>query len=933
MKFGPAVLGRGVVLGPDQKVPDEFSGAPVVSVDDESLRAPSQTVARLHGQWVRREPVVVRLQVGAAALKTASREVEEREPWVVGTSFLFDRQRLHFLVWNNNWDMRNGEPIWWWAKKAIALGASADASADVVLPDGRAVYCDGGPAMPMPLTVLPYAAIENKSLRVLESGASADALAPDQREAVEHAGGAARIIAPAGSGKTRVLTERLRHVLSDWNVDPSTVCAVAYNTRAAAELTERTAGLPAHIRTLNSLALAIVNGTGGFARSALESRPREVIGERDVRSILQGIVTVPRRTNTDPMASWIEALSAVRLGLRAPATTEEDWGDLTDFPLAFEQYRAYLNGRSLLDFDEQIYRAIEILLRDPDARATAQRRCRMLLVDEFQDLTPAHLLMLRILASPALDVFGVGDDDQVIYGYAGADPDFLVAFDKWFPGAGHHALEVNYRCPPAVVTAAANTLTRNAVRVAKQIRSHPERTASETDLAIVRVPAKHLTETATETISEWIREGCTPSSIAVLTRVNVTLLPVQVLLGEAGIEHSSPVDESVLERTGMRTALAYLRIGLSPDSILHSDIVDTVRRPSRKIARNVVEMMTKRPRTSLESLRNLSLSLTGNDGDRVGDYVSDLHAVVGALLTGGTEAALATIRDEIGLGETMDTLDGSRSQVDRSAHGDDLAALAGVAHLHPEPKTFEPWLRSVLGKRTEGGSGIELSTVHRVKGREWNRVIVFDASAELMPHRLSNDLPEERRVFHVALTRCRERVVVIADAAKPSRFISEMAAPGKPEAVMRPERAAEREQKPPSATNVRAELGMAVSIAGGHEGTIVSLDDAGVLVSIGSAKTRVQFGTSVRVAGKQQSLAAPRAEGAERIFQALREWRASTARELKLPPYTVLHDSHLEGIAQAAPSTLNELSRCKGIGGTKLERWGDEILAVVDPAR
>ena len=98
---------------------------------------------------------------------------------------------------------------------------------------------------------------------------------------------------------------------------------------------------------------------------------------------------------------------------------------------------------------------------------------RVLLVDEFQDLTPAHVLMLRLLAAPALDVFGVGDDDQVIYGYAGADPDYLVRFADWFPGAQSHALEVNYRCPPIVVTAASNMLTRNGVRVPKTITAAP----------------------------------------------------------------------------------------------------------------------------------------------------------------------------------------------------------------------------------------------------------------------------------------------------------------------------------------------------------------------------------------------------------------------------------------------------------------------------
>ena len=99
---------------------------------------------------------------------------------------------------------------------------------------------------------------------------------------------------------------------------------------------------------------------------------------------------------------------------------------------------------------EQIYRALELLLTRPDIRRRAQRAGTHLLVDEFQDLTPAFLLLVRLVAGPPLQVFGVGDDDQTIYSYAGASPDHLVDFDRWFPGAAHHALEVNYRCPPEV---------------------------------------------------------------------------------------------------------------------------------------------------------------------------------------------------------------------------------------------------------------------------------------------------------------------------------------------------------------------------------------------------------------------------------------------------------------------------------------------------
>ena len=170
-----------------------------------------------------------------------------------------------------------------------------------------------------------------------------------------------------------------------------------------------------------------------------------------------------------------------------------------------------------MDFDEQIYLAIEILLGDPEARAAVQARCRHLLVDEFQDLNPAHLLLIRLISAPGYDCFGVGDDDQVIYGYTGATPEYLIDYERYFPGAASHALTVNYRCPPAIVGAAGHLLSYNARRVPKQITTPPERTddvgpldeplAGSGPLAVLEVPPEEQAGTAVSVIGAWRRAG------------------------------------------------------------------------------------------------------------------------------------------------------------------------------------------------------------------------------------------------------------------------------------------------------------------------------------------------------------------------------------------------------------------------------------------
>jgi DNA helicase-2/ATP-dependent DNA helicase PcrA len=162
-------------------------------------------------------------------------------------------------------------------------------------------------------------------------------------------------------------------------------------------------------------------------------------------------------------------------------------GDLEGFAIFFPHYRQYLAEHNQVDFDEQIYLAIEVLLRDPRVRLAAEQCAEVLLVDEYQNLTPAHMLLLRLLAGPSLSIFGVGDDDQTIYGFSGATPEWLVRFEDHVPEAVHHALEVNYRCPAPVITAAFNLLSRNRVRVPKEIRPGPNNVRSAGSFAVAKV--------------------------------------------------------------------------------------------------------------------------------------------------------------------------------------------------------------------------------------------------------------------------------------------------------------------------------------------------------------------------------------------------------------------------------------------------------------
>jgi DNA helicase II / ATP-dependent DNA helicase PcrA len=1029
---GPAALGRGVVVCPGRPTPPGFERAPRLTIDDEVLVTPDHAAAFLHHRWLRRERVVIELATDNDALRAP--ETSPLAPYQLPADHVFARERLHTLMWANTYDLRGGEPRWWHGVLGQRRGGRppADDVGDLVLPDGRGAWVDGGPRGPLagPLTGrddLPLVHRESVALgRLTVQGDAApqEALAPDQLTAVTHRAGPARIIAPAGSGKTRVLTARLRHLLRDRLVEPELVTAVAYNTRAAAELRERTADLAGangrgpSVRTLHSLALWIGN---------LDAR-REVIQERDVRALLERHVRTARIPNQDPMAPYLEALAEVRLALRDPAEVEAVRGDVDGFAELFDTYRGELASRGLVDFDEQIYRAIELLLTRPDVRQQAQRLGTHLLVDEFQDLTPAFLQLVRLVAGPTMQVFAVGDDDQTIYSYAGATPAYLVDFDRWFPGAAHHALEVNYRCPPAAVDGAVALLSHNRTRVAKTIRSGQaeaeaaggaeaagedlaeDRLAGD-GLAIHQVARDVAAERAVALLTDRLSAGDHPRDLAVLARVNSALLPVQVALTEAGVPHTAPLDATVLGRTGVRTALAYLRLGLDLDHLRREDVLDTINRPARKVKSAVQPLLPRGRTVAIAQLEQVCDALDPNHADRFAAYLGDLHTL-GAAIAGGADTAtcLRLVRDRIGLGEAMDALDSSRTRPEGSSHGDDLDALEQLAALHPDPATFRDWLTDRL--RVPGRpDGITLSTIHRVKGMEWDRVVVYAANAGLFPHRLADDVEEERRIFHVAVTRCRQHVDVVADGERISPFVGELsrkadrvlaegatagrrgdgplglgarAGPNVAGALDGSRRGTvDRTSPPVTATRrddgaVVAVVGLVVDLPGGLVGPVVAIEDGVALVAARPRTTdlppddeavppidlRVAFGTPVTVAGERTTLAAaprPKGVGARRtglddlggrpgafgggrgaadsdadepideaLYEHLRAWRARIAAETGVPAYLVFHDRHLRAIAGRKPRTLRELAGCPGVGPTKLERYGDDVLDLVD---
>ncbi len=855
---GPSRLGRGAVVNRGDA--DPLGAEERFLVDGDLLSSDTrmaEVVDRMHRAWQDRRPMLVELDVEPDELRQPT--VEERPLWTLGADYSLLRERLHFLTWANNWDCRDGTPVWWWGTKATALGAVPGGEADIVTASGASRWVDGGPRGLLDQDVVSAESVEAGPRRasghqVYEPDLPLD---PAQRAAMEHAGGPARIIATAGSGKTRTLLARIRYLVDQVGVEPRLITAVAYNRRAADEMRERLGRADLHIRTIHSLGWAII---------------REALGdpilmeEPDVRRELARLVPTRGTLNKDLIGSFIEGLSDARLALADPDEVGAERSDLLGFSQVFRRYRYRAAQRDLVDHDEQVYRAAELLLADPDLRARWQGRCRHLLVDEFQDLTPAYLLLLRILASPRLNVFGVGDDDQTIYGYAGADPKFLVDFDGFFPGAADYALDTNYRSPARVVRAGGRLVGHNRVRVAKNLTPAPGAVDTPAGLRVRQLPDAEITSETVRQVQSWLDAGVAPKEIAVLARVNSTLLPVLVGLSHAGIPVRSRLHPGLMERSVMRSALAWIRIALDPVSMRRSDLLEAVRRPSRGLNQVSRRILVSR-RYSSPQLTKLADGLTERQAEAWVGWQGDLAVAARRAETGQPGPLLDWMINTLGLSRSAHLLDRNRSRAGKPAHRDDLVALRRSAYLLHHLPTFEQELRATMSAGRGSVGGVSLATIHRVKGAEWDRVIVFGADRGSMPHDLATDREEERRVMYVALTRGRHRVTVMADADRPSPFLVEMTEDSQPP---RPPGDAEPEPESP----------------GSGES-----DDA--------------------------------------LFGDLKEWRLNRSRKLELPAFMLFSDRTLREISTHKPRTSDDLLAVNGVGPVKLELYGEEVLEIV----
>ena len=539
-----------------------------------------------------------------------------------------------------------------------------------------------------------------------------DDLNDAQREAVTSTAAPLCILAGAGSGKTRVLTRRIGHRVARGDADPRHVLALTFTRKAAGELNTR----------LRALGLRDTVAAGTFhaiAYAQLRNRWAERgVTPPDLLDRKVGFVgrLLPSRAQALDVVGEIEWAKARRVGpdeYVAAAAAADRHPPLDPYEIArhFAAYEEAKRRRRMVDFDDLLRLAIRDLTNDPEFAAAQRWRFRHLFVDEFQDVNPLQFDLLRAWLGDRTDLCVVGDPNQAIYAWNGADARYLSHLERWFPGVERVELVENYRSSPQILAAA------NAVLAPSHPRSRPLR-ATRPD-GPMPVVTSHPTDTdEARAIARALRDRHAPgsrwSSQAVLVRTNAQALLIAEALQAAGIPHRVRGGTALLDQPEISTALANLRRANGP---FHMAVADLA--------------------ASLGTTDDRPADDTSTDSGPPGDGAS-------------------------GSGHSGDLSDAAAQ---RRANLEMLVRLADdYQRIDPAPtaSAFVEWLRTTIGSDEPDRDAVDITTFHAAKGLEWPVVHLAGLERGLVPighAKTDAALAEERRLFYVAVTRAERELL------------------------------------------------------------------------------------------------------------------------------------------------------------------------------
>ncbi|MFQ5747310.1 MAG: ATP-dependent helicase [Gemmatimonadota bacterium] len=629
------------------------------------------------------------------------------------------------------------------------------------------------------------------------------ALNEEQARAVNHGDGPILVLAGAGSGKTRVLTARVARLIQELGVPPDAILAVTFTNKAAGVMRDRIEELLGHeprglwVGTFHSIAARLLRREGGATgRGADFTIYAEDESLRALKQAMEDVDLDPTRWSP---ASLRARISDAKNALQPPEAIEDASFDLLSRAVAsvYPAYERILARCNALDFDDLLVHTVHLLEDVEGVGDRYARRFRHVLVDEYQDTNHAQYRMIRRLARGHGNVCVVGDDDQSIYGWRGADLRNILDFEKDFPGATVVRLEQNYRSTQSILDVANAVIARNSARKEKRLRTERE---NGEPVALVRLPDERSEATW---LVEQIRLGVgghAPEACVVLYRTNAQSRPFEDALRRARLPYRIVGGVRFYERREIRDILAYLQLTVNPSD--DTAFARAATWPRRGVGTVTLERLREAAGEAGRPLLEMAEEAEGIRGmppagaRALAEFAAGIAALRELASTGSAEDVVRECIRSFGVVAALET---EEDGADRIANVTELLAAAAAfdpAEVEdPDAGATElalylqsAALRTDIDDYEDEAAGVTLMTLHNAKGLEFPVVFVTGLEDGLFPLSRSldseADLEEERRLFYVGVTRAQDTLFLTharrrwrygsEGAAEPSRFLEEL---------------------------------------------------------------------------------------------------------------------------------------------------------------
>lgn len=600
-----------------------------------------------------------------------------------------------------------------------------------------------------------------------------------QRQAIEHLDGPCMVLAGPGSGKTFVITNRTKYLIEQYGIHPSNILVITFTKAAAAEMKQRfqkmtdKSWMSVSFGTFHAIFFHILKYAYHYtADNIIREEERHLFLKDHIRKTQLEI-----EDESDFLHGIISEISKIK-SERIPVEHYYSTNCPEEiFRRIFSDYQVYLRSRNQIDFDDMLVLCYELLKQREDILKAWQKKYQYILIDEFQDINRLQYEIIQMLALPENNLFIVGDDDQSIYRFRGADPRIMLNFEKDYPNAKKVILNINYRSTGAVIQSAIKVIRNNKERFTKKIQAF-----GKMGNPLVITDYETFTEETNaiiQNIQEYRKRDYEYREMAVLYRTNTQpRLLVQKLM-----EYNIPFRmkdsmPNIYEHWIVRNLLSYIKIALG--SNLRGEYFQIMNKPKRYLSRDAF----------LEAEVNLDkVKEYYQDRDWMIERIERLEYDLRMLKDMQPYAAIKYIRKGIGYDEYL----AEYAQYRRLKAEELYELLEVVEETSKEFADYEQWfqhintygqeLKEQARKRNQAVEAVTLSTMHASKGLEYNIVFIMDANEGIIPHHkslLDEDMEEERRMFYVAMTRAREYLHIYSSRKrynkelKPSRFIGEI---------------------------------------------------------------------------------------------------------------------------------------------------------------